>query len=511
MSQYSRFHSISHLSEGAKIYLIGIGGISMSGLAEIAQAAGFQIFGSDMHATTRTQFLKRKGMDIAYGHDAARIERIKPDLVVFTAAVHEDNPEIMQARAMGLTTIDRATFLGWLNQTFDQIINISGTHGKTTTTALCSLILMASGINPTVHLGAELEQFRSTVHIGEPGRLMVSEACEYMNSFLKFHTTTAAILNIDYDHVDFYDSLDDVILSFVQFAAQVPDNGYLVIPDFDPQVKDMLNQLNALRKSQGRSTPEIVWFGAYPNKQMEDQKEQQNQHNSFNRQSNRMEQHGFYYRNLQYVQGLPYFEVWHNQTHYCTIKLRIPGLHNVYNTLAAIACAHLNGATPDAVVAVSESFRGAEGRFTETGTYRGARVIADYAHHPAAAKATLEAARHIPHERTWVVFQPLTFTRTRVLFDDFVQALKDCDSVIFSEIYSDRDTAGPDHMSSQLLVERINKLGGHARFAKDFTEIKQMLDAVVKPGDLILVLGPEDIRQFADQLTGRQAHEKLLS
>ncbi len=491
MSQYSRLHSISHLAEGAKIYLIGIGGISMSGLAEIAQAAGFAVYGSDQHKTNRTVYLQNKGMDIQYSHEANRIDQIKPDLVVYTAAIHDDNPEIIRARALMITTIDRATFLGWLNQTFDQVINISGTHGKTTTTALCSLILLASGIDPTVHLGAELEQFHSTVHLGEPGKLMVSEACEYMNSFLKFYSTTAAVLNIDYDHVDFYDNLNDVIHSFVRFSNQLPENGSLVIPDFDPNVDKMIRDLAALRIAQKRQMPRLLYFGAC-------------------KETTDAGHEGFFYRNLTYINGMPRFEVWHNQTHYCTIKLRIPGLHNVLNTLAAIACAHLHGAKPNAVTAVSESFRGAEGRFTETGTYRGARVIADYAHHPAAARATLEAAKHIPHQRTWVVFQPLTYTRTRVLFNDYVEVLKDCESVIFSEIYSDRDEAGPDQMSSRLLTEAINALGGHAQFVPDFKEIKRMLDTVVKPGDLILVLGPEDIREFADQLTGRQAYDHHL-
>ncbi len=492
MSQLSRLHSISHLAEDATIYLVGIGGISMSGLAEIAQAAGFAVCGSDQHKTARTAYLQRKGINIHYSHDAERIEQIKPDLVVHTAAVHEDNPEIIRARALKIPVIDRATFLGWLNQTFDQVINIAGTHGKTTTTALCSLILLASGIDPTVHLGAELKQFGSTVHLGEPGKLMVSESCEYMNSFLKFYSTTAAVLNIDYDHVDFYDDLSAVIDSFVLFADHLPENGNLVIPDFDPQVGQMIRDLAALRKIKGRSMPQLIYFGAGS--------EQVNPCRD-----------GFYYQNLTYINGMPRFDVWHNQTHYCTIQLRIPGLHNVLNTLAAIACAHLHGATPDAVTAASEAFRGAEGRFTETGTYRGARVIADYAHHPAAARATLDAVKYIPHERTWVVFQPLTYTRTRVLFNDYVEVLKACDLVIFSEIYSDRDFAGEDRMSSRLLAEAINKLGGHAQFIPDFRKIKQVLDTVVKPGDIILVLGPEEIREFADQLTGRQAYDRLLT
>ncbi|MDD4461667.1 MAG: UDP-N-acetylmuramate--L-alanine ligase [Eubacteriales bacterium] len=487
MTQPSRIQSLADLAPDARIYLVGIGGISMSGLAEIAQAAGYQVSGSDRFPGPRTQYLQAKGMMIHEGHDARWIDTFQPDLVVYTAAVHDDNPELIRARALGLTVIDRAEFLGWLNQTFRQVVNIAGTHGKTTTTALCSLILMAAAQNPTVHLGAELAQFGSTVHLGEPGELMVSEACEYMNSFLRFYSTVAAILNIDYDHVDFYHDIDDVIRSFVAFAARLPDDGTLVVPDFDDHVVTMLDHLDDQLRQSGRVMPRLLFFG--------------------NQATRKPDREGFYYHNLTFRDGLPEFDVWHDQTFYGHIRLRIPGLHNVHNTLAAIACAHLCGASPEAVVAVTESFRGAEGRFTETGHYRGARVIADYAHHPAAAKATLEAAAHIPHQHLWVVFQPLTFTRTRVLFDDYVNVLLGCEEVLFSEIYSDRDVAGPDHMSSRLLVERINELGGNARFMENFNEIRQRLDDIVQPGDLILVLGPENIRQFADQLTGRRLRE----
>lgn len=490
MTQPATIQSLSDLAPGARIYLVGIGGISMSGLAEIAQAAGYLVSGSDRFPGPRTHYLQAKGITVHEGHDARWIDTFQPDLVVYTAAVHEDNPELIRARALGLTVIDRAEFLGWLNQTFQQILNIAGTHGKTTTTALCSLILMAASQNPTVHLGAELAQFGSTVHLGEPGQLMVSEACEYMNSFLKFHSTVAAILNIDFDHVDFYQNIDDVIASFVDFAARLPDDGTLVIPHFDPHVATMLQRLAEQRRQSGQPMPKLLFFG--------------------DDESRKPHQEGFFYKNLSFQDGLPEFDVWYNQQFYCHIRLRIPGLHNVHNALAAIACAHLCGATPAAVIAVAEAFRGAEGRFTETGHYRGARVIADYAHHPAAARATLDAAAHIPHHHVWVVFQPLTYTRTRVLFDDFVDALLGCEEVLFSEIYSDRDTAGPDHMSSRLLADRINELGGNARFMENFAAIRQRLDEVVQPGDLILVLGPENIRTFADQLTGRRPHESSV-
>lgn len=476
--------STIRLAKGARIYFIGIGGISMSGLAEIAQAAGYTVAGSDRHLSPRTDYLAARGIIIHAGHQAEQIDAFAPDLVVHTAAIPADNTELQRARALGVQTIDRAAFLGWLNRTFQQVINIAGTHGKTTTTAMCSLMLIEAGQDPTVHLGAELAQFKTTVRLGKPGGLMVSEACEYQNSFLQFYSTTAAILNIDYDHVDCFSDLDAVIDVFTDFSNRLPAGGRLVLPAFDANVKTMVQRLRQCRAAANQPMPELIWFGA----------------------QNDLDDAGqapaWQYRNLKFSQGLPYFEVYWQGEFYCHLTLRIPGQHNVANSLAAIACAHCNGGTPEAAEKVLNDFHGAEGRFTETGYYKGARVIADYAHHPAAARATLAAAANIPHGHTWVVFQPLTFSRTRILFDEFVDALKDCELVIFAEIFSDREVNRGD-ISSRQLAERINDLGGHATFAESFVEIKAQLDAIVHPGDLILVLGPEDIRSLADQLTGR--------
>lgn len=454
----------------------------MSGLAEIAKAAGHIVGGSDRNPTYRTDYLSSQGMTIYKGHRSDWIDQFQPDLVIHTAAVHEDNPELVRAKALLIRTIDRATFLGWLNRSFEHVINIAGTHGKTTTTAICSLILMQSGQDPTVHLGAELQQFHGTVHLGQPGKLMVSEACEYMNSFHRFYSTTAAILNIDFDHVDCFPNLEDVIHSFAIFANELPDGANLIVPDFDANVQLMLEHLTEMRRAENRTMPQVIFFGE--------------EKPGFDRQPD------FCCRNLVFNNGMPSFEVWFHDQFYAQVNLNIPGRHNMHDALAAIACAHFNGASPEGAVAVLNSFHGAEGRFTDVGTYRGARVIADYAHHPAAARATLAAAANIPHRHTWVVFQPLTFSRTKVLFQDFVDALKDSELVIFSEIYSDREV-NPGDISSRDIADRIRDLGGNAIFAEDFQQIRSTLDEIVQPEDLILVLGPENIREFADQLTGR--------
>lgn len=473
----------------SRIFFVGIGGISMSGLAEIAQSDGYRIAGSDLNPSHRTAYLSQKGITIFSGHQFEWIDQFEPDLVVHTAAVHEDNPELIRAHERHIPVVDRAEFLGWINRSFSKVINIAGTHGKTTTTALCALILIEAGCDPTVHLGAELHQFDGTVRTGKNKQVMVSEACEYMNSFLQFTSTTAAILNIDYDHVDCFSNIDAVIDAFTAFADRLPEEGILVIPDFDPNIEKLIKKLKDRRKAKNQRCPRIVSFGFYP--PVKNHAHQKAAH--------------FTCRHLSYEQGMPRFEIWHGENRYCKVELRVPGRHNVANALAAVACAHENGADAHDAAVVLNRFEGAEGRFTDIGFYRNARVIADYAHHPTAARVTLEAAKLIPHQNLWVVFQPLTFSRTRVLFDDYVSALKDCDHLIFSEIYSNRESH-PGNISSKMLAERINELGGHAEFAETLPEIQSWLDQHVQPGDLILVLGPENIRDFADQLTGRTQH-----
>jgi len=477
----SGISNIPELSSGSRIFFIGIGGISMSGLAEIAQSLGYEVAGSDRQASERTHYLEQHGMHVHAGHKAEQLLGFKPDLVVHTAAIPAENPELAAARAAQIATVDRAAFLGWINRRFNQVINIAGTHGKTTTTAMCSLILIEAGADPTVHLGAELQDFQTTVRLGDPHNLMVSEACEYQNSFLKFYSTVAAVLNIDYDHVDCFANVSEVIDVFTTFANQLPDGGHLVVPAFDPHVMTMIQRLSETRSLEQRPMPTLHAFG------MEG------------------DTAAWQARNIEYIDGLPRFDVYYLDQFYTHLELNIPGRHNVANALAAMACAHLCGGTPAAAAAALNRFQGAEGRFTRTGTYRGAQVIADYAHHPAAAKATLAAAATIPHHHTWVVFQPLTFSRTEILFDEFVATLKDCEWVIFAEIFSDRETRR-DYISSRQLAERINELGGNAQFGQDFAEITAELDKRVGPGDLILILGPEDIRSLADQLTGRTHH-----
>lgn len=469
------------IPDKAKIYFIGIGGISMCGLAEITHKQGYDIYGSDMHASEHTDHLISLNIPVVIGQKAENIDQVMPDLVIYSAAVPLTNSEIVRAQEHGITTVERGLFLGWLTREFKNVVNVAGTHGKTTTTAMIATILLNSNLNPTIHLGAKLSGFgESTVHIGDSGELLVSEACEYHNSFLSSISTTATVLNIDADHLDYFGSIENVIKTFAEFSTQVQADGHLILPFNGQYIDQMLVHLEAMNRSNGRGLPPIVYFGQ---KQDGDDAAQAD----------------IYFDNLVYIDGLPDFDVYWNGEFYVHIHLNVPGQHNIMNAMAAIACAALNGASPEAARNALESFRGADGRFSIRGSYKGAQVVVDYAHHPTAVEATLKASTTVPHGETWVIFQPLTFNRTQILFNEFVEALLPSPNLLLVEIFSDReqDDLG---MSSKLLVEAINERGGQARFCEGYEDVKAILADRVNAGDLILFLGPEDVRNYGSKL-----------
>jgi UDP-N-acetylmuramate--alanine ligase len=470
------------LPSGKRVFFVGIGGISMSGLARIACNYGLIVGGSDMHPSERTKELEGIGVKVYDHHSEENIKEFAPDIVVHTAAILPGNPELEYSRKNGLTVMERSVFLGLITRNFANVINISGTHGKTTTTSMVSLILLKSGANPTVHLGAELDAFGGSVYLGSKDQLLVSEACEYHRSFLEFYSTIAAITNIDYDHVDCYSSIDEVIDVFAQFTEKLSPEGTLVIPAGDKNVQECVKRIPSVRAKLGLEEPRILttglsgegvdFFGREPD---------------------------FCAANVVYTDGKAGFDVLFKGRPYTHIQLAIPGTHNVYNALTAIACASLAGGNQEAAQKALAEFTGAEGRFTIKGTYKGAMVVTDYAHHPSAARATLDAASHVPHNKTWVVFQPLTYSRTKVLFEDYVTSLLPCEDVFFDEIFSDREV-NPGDISSKDIADEINRRGGHAIFFNSKEEIIDKLSEVVGKDDMILILGPEDIRSLGDRL-----------
>lgn len=466
-----------------RLYFVGIGGISMCGLAELAKKHGFEVAGSDLHHNARTDYLESLGIKVNYDQTAANIENYRPDAIIYTLAIPADNPERLKAADLGILQLERAVYLGLINRQFKQSVNIAGTNGKTTTTAMCSLILLEAGLDPTVHLGAELKQFKTTVRAGSNYDLMVSEACEFGRSFLHFYSTTAAVLNIDHDHVDIYPTIEDVIEVFADFIARLDPGANLVIPAFDPlipQVVDLAYEKNPSLKGK----LQIVTFG------YEEDRWQGREAD-------------FCCRDLEFKEGYPHFTVFLRGKFFGEFRLKIPGKFNVDNALAAMACAYLNGADSFSVQKALAEFTGAEGRFTETGTYNGARIIADYAHHPDSIKVTLEAAQNIPHREIYAVFQPITFSRAKGLADGFVEALAAADHPILMEVYDDREK---DHsFSAKSIADQVTKLGTPALFFSDLEEVEGYLRKNLQEGDLALIMG-SDVRLVADRLTGRQSH-----
>lgn len=477
----NQIRNFNEIPENAKLYFIGIGGISMCGLAEITYDQGYRISGSDMHASEHTDHLIDLGIPVIIGQTAYNIDKCMPDLVIYSAAVPLTNVEIVRAQELGITVIERGLFLGWITREFNRVVNVAGTHGKTTTTAMIAMMLLESRINPTIHLGAKLSAFgNSTVHIGESGKLLVSEACEYHNSFLNSISTTATVLNIDADHLDYFGSIETIIETFAEFATQIHDDGWLILPHNGAYMDSMLAILQKRNARENRGLPPILTFGPGNGNGQADSPD-------------------VCFCNVSYINGLPDFDVYYRGEFLLHVHLNIPGEHNIYNAVAAIACALVNGADAESIATALGNFKGADGRFSLRGEYRSCQIIVDYAHHPTAVSATLSAAETIPHSDTWVIFQPLTFNRTKILFDEFVEALKSCKNLLLVEIFSDRelDDLG---MSSRLLVEAINKKGGNARFCNGYVEVKGILDKSIHQGDLLLFLGPEDVRNYGARL-----------
>lgn len=477
---------LDQLTSGSKIYFIGIGGISMSGLALLAYGYGFEVGGSDMNPSERTNMLKDKGITVYDSQVEENLIEFKPDYIVKTAACLPTNREVRYATENNIKMYDRSEFLGMITESYDSVINISGTHGKTTTTAMTSLMLLESGKDPTVHLGADFYSFNGTVRLGKEKDLLVSEACEFKRSFLNFSSTTAAITNIDHDHVDCYPLLQDVIDVFALFLDKLSDGGNAVVTGHCKNTSESLKIASEKWKKEGRKEFKVYTCGleggicAYTGKEPD-----------------------MVAGNISYEGGLPEFDCTFMGNYIGRAKLQIPGKHNIDNSLIALCCALLNGGDPESCIKALNEYKGADGRFTTKGTYRGASVVVDYAHHPAAARATIEAASHIPHNNMWVVFQPLTFNRTKMLFEDYVTSLLPCRKVLFSEIFSDREI-NTHEISSLDIAREINKRGGDAEFFEKKEDIIGRLDELVSKDDLILILGPEDIRELGDELVKKE-------
>ena len=449
----------NYMSPGRRGHLIGIGGVSMSSLAEVLLDMGLVISGSDSMESQNVRNLRELGIHIAIGHSA---ENITDDIefIVRTAAVHDDNPEIVAAREKDIPVFERTQAWGTISRDYDNAICISGTHGKTTTTSMCTHICMAAEKDPTVMIGGTLPLLNAGHRIGH-GNTIIMEACEYYNSFLSFYPTVAVVLNIEADHLDFFKDLEEVKRSFRIFASKVPEDGGTIVANADDA-----NTMDALKGIHKK----MITFGMNSNADV-------------------------FARNIRYSGTSTTFDVIYKGRKFTDVTLHVPGVHNVKNALAATAACICVGIRPNAVKYGLAGFNGAGRRFEFKGKFNGADVYDDYAHHPGELKALLNTLDSLDYKRTIVVFQPHTYSRTAALFEDFVEQLKRPDVLLLAEIYAAREsnTIG---ISSSALAERIP----NASFYPDFDTLENALRAIARPGDIILTVGAGDVYKIGEDL-----------
>lgn len=449
----------------AKVHFIGIGGISMSGLAEILMERGFTVSGSDSRQSELTDMLAFRGAKVYYGQRAGNLA---DDLavVVYTAAVHPDNAEFAEAMRRGLPMLTRAQLLGQIMKNYPHAVAVAGTHGKSTTTSMLTEILLKADMDPTISVGGMLDSIGGNIRTGKSG-YFVTEACEYTNSFLSLFPTVGVILNIQEDHLDFFKDLEDIRSSFARFASLLPEDGLLVLNGSIDRAEELCSGLRCRTVRYGRGSD---WdYGAC---------------------------------NIRYDgQARPSFTLYIKGEPAGEIELGVSGEHNIDNALAAIAAALDLGAPMEAVKAGLSSFGGIHRRFEKKGEIGGVTVIDDYAHHPTEIAASLRTAKSCPHNKIWCVFQPHTYTRTKAFLKEFAKALSIADEIVLADIFAARETDSLG-ISSRNLAEELQKLGASVHYFPSFDEIENFLLQNCIHGDMLITMGAGDIVKVGEKLLG---------
>ena len=447
-----------YLVPGKRAHLVGIGGVSMAPLAEVLHGMGVIVSGSDMKESATVAHLRALGIHVVIGHFAESVQGC--DLVIRTAAVHDENPEIAGARGANIPVFERAQAWGALMGDYEHALCISGTHGKTSTTSMCTHIVMAAEKDPTVMIGGTLPLLKAGHRVGK-GDTIILESCEYCNSFLSFRPTTAVILDIEEDHMDFFKDLADIECSFRRFADLVPAEGGVVVANADD--RNTMDTLDGLDRT-------IITFGlgSYAD---------------------------VYCENLVYDMGLGRFDLMYNGELLTHIELNVPGEHSVKNALAAAAAALTIDVPPAAIAEGLGTFGGAGRRFEYKGEFHGAKIYDDYAHHPGELNVLLNTAKTLGYQRVICAFQPHTYTRTNAFFGDFIRELKNADITLLAEIYAAREknTVG---ISSRDVADHIPG----AEYFATLAELTARLRELAQPGDLILTVGAGDIYTVGEAL-----------
>ena len=455
--------NIDNIKKYKHVHMIGIGGVSMSGIADILHYWGFTVTGSDTTSSEIVEKLIKNGISVTIGHDLDSLS--KSDVVVYTAAVQDNDIELVEAKKLGIPAIERCDFLGELTKSFSNTIGVSGTHGKTTTTSMVSVCFLKANLNPNIQVGGILKQIDGNYKVGN-SEYFIIEACEYVESFLKFSPKAEIILNIDNDHLDYFKTFDNIKNAFIKYVKILPNSGLLVINGDDKNCLDLKQYTNA----------NILTYGIE------------------NTNTN------FYAKNIHFDNdGFPEFDIYKNKELFVTIKLSVPGIHNVLNSLSCIALCDYYGIDKKYMQTALKKFTGAHRRFEFKGKLNGSSIYDDYGHHPTEILATSKALTSKKHNKSWVVFQPHTYSRTKNLLDDFANALTNFDNIIVLDIYAARET-NTFNISSKDLVDKIISLGKTANYIPNFDECVTFLKNNVTENDIILTLGAGTVTEIGPLL-----------
>ncbi len=455
-----------NFNEPIHVHFMGIGGISMSGLAEILLDQGFTITGSDMNKSALTTQLEQKGVKVYYGQVASNITS-DIQLVVYTAAIREDNEEWIAAKNADIPMLTRAQLLGQIMDNYKKSIAVAGTHGKTTTTSMISQVLLEANTDPTITVGGILSAIDGNLRVGE-SEVFISEACEYTNSFLNFRPKYSIILNVEAEHLDFFKDLDDVRNSFKLFAANTRPEGATII---NGEIEDYEGLISHLPH-------QVVTYGF----------------------DSRFD---FYAEDIHFDErACGIFTAMHHGEEVMKVHLNVPGMHNVSNALATIALATLMELPKEEVVVGLRKFGGANRRFQYKGEIDGVTIIDDYAHHPTEIQATLNAAANYEHKRLVLVFQPHTYTRTQAFLKEFAEVLSQADILVLADIYAAREknTIG---ISSKDILDLVKEKGTECYYFPSFEEIEKFLLKNCMNGDLLITMGAGNVVEIGESLLGK--------
>ena len=457
---------LEELKQYKNIHMIGIGGTSMSGIAEILKKWGFNITGSDTQASDVTNKLIESGINVVIGHDPSLVAGA--DLVVYSAAIRPDDVELVRAHELNIPTVERKDILGEITKGFRNTICVSGTHGKSTTTSMVSMCFLQAKKDPTIQVGAVLDEIGGNYRVGNSENFII-EACEYSESFLSFYPKAEIILNIDNDHLDYYKSIDNIIAAFIKYIKLLPDDGILVYNADDEHCAHFSQYTKA----------KSLTFGI----------------NKLNA--------NYVAKNISYDKnGYASFDVYHNNVFYKTFKLSVPGKHNVYNALACIALCDEFGLDKGDIKEGLQKYTGVKRRFEYLGEVNGAKVYDDYGHHPTEILAVANALKKKKYNHSWVIFQPHTYSRTKALLDDFARCLTNFDNIIVTDIYAARET-NTYGVSSRDIVNKIDSLGRKAYYIPNFDDIVDFIKRNAKENDVIITQGAGTITKVGHKLVGK--------